>query len=385
MTSTFECHSEDTPRYVLNGSKLHERLALIKDRLGGLPLVFSMKANPFLIHLMDINDYSHIEVCSPGELAICEDAGILPEKIIYSGVNKGASDIMEALSIGSDILTIESLRQAEIINELGVNRGVRVLVRLTSGNQFGMDEDSLINLLQSRNKYPNLEFLGLHYYGGTQKSKLKSVEKDLSKINHALQRLATEAQYSPAMIEYGPGLAADYFSEDPEKADIDLLQGSATLILENAGSSGAKWSIEMGRFIAAPAGRYETSVSDIKISDGINYAILNGGIHHLNYYGQNMAMKVPPIRLNDSSASGDETTYTLCGSLCTVSDVLVREVKLPRLSIGDTLVFDKCGAYSMTEAPFLFLSRDLPSIWVDMDGKLKEIRPYFSSSKLNSF
>ena len=80
-----------------------------------------------------------------------------------------------------------------------------------------------------------------------------------------------------------------------------------------------------------------------------------------------MAMQVPPISIY--RAAGVEftelpdTDYTLCGSLCTVADVLVREVKLKKLELGDVLEFGHCGAYSVTEAPVLFLSRQLPAIY----------------------
>lgn len=125
--------------------------------------------------------------------------------------------------------------------------------------------------------------------------------------------------------------------------------------------------IEMGRFLAASCGKYYTQVKDLKSTGDANYAILDGGIHHLNYFGQRMAMQVPPISIY--RAAGVELTqlpdidYTLCGSLCTVADVLVREVKLKKLELGDVLEFGHCGAYSVTEAPALFLSRQLPAIY----------------------
>ena len=115
----------------------------------------------------------------------------------------------------------------------------------------------------------------------------------------------------------------------------------------------------MGRFLAASCGKYYTQVKDLKSAGDANYAILDGGIHHLNYFGQRMAMQVPPISIY--RADGVELTqlpdidYTLCGSLCTVADVLVREVKLKKLELGDVLEFGHCGAYSVTEAPALFL------------------------------
>ena len=86
-------------------------------------------------------------------------------------------------------------------------------------------------------------------------------------------------------------------------------------------------------------------------------------------------MQVPPIKVYAGEVSENEgkngveltelpdTDYTLCGSLCTVADVLVREVKLKKLELGDVLEFGHCGAYSVTEAPALFLSRQLPAIY----------------------
>ena len=37
--------------------------------------------------------------------------------------------------------------------------------------------------------------------------------------------------------------------------------------------------------------------------------------------------------------------------------------KLKKLELGDVLEFGHCGAYSVTEAPALFLSRQLPAIY----------------------
>ena len=51
--------------------------------------------------------------------------------------------------------------------------------------------------------------------------------------------------------------------------------------------------LEMGRFLAASCGYYITSIVDMKVNKEQPYVILDGGINHLNYYGQAMAMKRP--------------------------------------------------------------------------------------------
>ena len=83
-------------------------------------------------------------------------------------------------------------------------------------------------------------------------------------------------------------------------------------------------TLEAGRFLAAPCGSYITQVVDLKRSQGQNYCIVDGGIHHVNYYGQAMAMKIPLHRFMPRQASGrrEEERWTVCGSLCTSGDML---------------------------------------------------------------
>ena len=139
----------------------------------------------------------------------------------------------------------------------------------------------------------------------------------------------------------------------------------------------------MGRFLASSCGTYLTSVVDIKNNLGTNYVICDGGINHLKYYGQTMAMQVPPIILLGSDKAYDRS-YTLCGSLCTTADLLVRKVELPELKIGDVLAFGRCGAYTITEGTVLFLSRTMPRVMLfsEKDG-LRLVRDFYETFNLN--
>ena len=56
--------------------------------------------------------------------------------------------------------------------------------------------------------------------------------------------------------------------------------------------------------------------------------------------------------------------WTVYGSLCTVSDILLKKLSLPDARIGDYLVFHRIGAYSVTEGMYLFLSRKLPAVYL---------------------
>lgn len=378
-----------TPYYVFDTDEFAKRAAMIRAALdckGGrrIPLCFSIKANPFLLHRLP-EGLDHVEVCSPGELEICIALGVKPESIIYSGVMKEKCDIERAVSYGAGILTCESIRHATLISEVMlecIQEGAyeaefaetkaHVILRLTSGNQFGMSLDDIEYIISHPDEFKGIAVMGIHYYSGTQKS-LRKINKDLEKIKSALTMLKDKYSFEPQLVEYGPGLCVEYFEEDWQKREIQALDEAAEVLREFAVEY--PLGIEMGRFLAASCGKYYTQVKDLKSTGDANYAILDGGIHHLNYFGQRMAMQVPPIKVYAGEVSENEgkngveltelpdTDYTLCGSLCTVADVLVREVKLKKLELGDVLEFGHCGAYSVTEAPALFLSRQLPAIY----------------------
>lgn len=378
-----------TPYYVFDTDEFAKRAAMIRAALdckGGrrIPLCFSIKANPFLLHRLP-EGLDHVEVCSPGELEICIALGVKPESIIYSGVMKEKCDIERAVSYGAGILTCESIRHATLISEVMlecIQEGAyeaefaetkaHVILRLTSGNQFGMSLDDIEYIISHPDEFKGITVIGIHYYSGTQKS-LRKINKDLEKIKSALVMLKDKYSFEPQLVEYGPGLCVEYFEEDWQEKEKQSLDEAAELLREFAVEY--PLGIEMGRFLAASCGKYYTQVKDLKSTGDANYAILDGGIHHLNYFGQRMAMQVPPIRVYGGEVSENEekpgveltqmpdADYTLCGSLCTVADVLVREVKLKKLELGDILEFAHCGAYSVTEAPALFLSRQLPAIY----------------------
>ena len=404
-----------TPYYVFDTDEFAKRAAMIRAALdckGGrrIPLCFSIKANPFLLHRLPAG-LDHVEVCSPGELEICIALGVKPESIIYSGVMKEKCDIERAVSYGAGILTCESIRHAALISEVmleciqeGAHEAefaetkAQVILRLTSGNQFGMSLEDIEYIISHPDEFKGITVMGIHYYSGTQKS-LRKINKDLGKIKSALSILKEKYGFEPQLVEYGPGLCVEYFEEDWQEKEKQSLDEAAEVLRKFAEEY--PLGIEMGRFLAASCGKYYTQVKDLKSTGDANYAILDGGIHHLNYFGQRMAMQVPPISIyradeiyfgeklgeikgaagpigntfNGCEVSENEertvveftelpdTDYTLCGSLCTVADVLVREVKLKKLELGDVLEFGHCGAYSVTEAPALFLSRQLPAVY----------------------
>lgn len=374
-----------TPFYVFDMDLLAAQISKIRIALGDkVELCYAMKANPFLIkELQGLIDY--YEVCSPGEFQICERADINPNKIVMSGVYKNAKDIEYALKQYGDqiIYTIESLSQWQILEQYTLKHqiNVQVLLRLTSGNQFGMDETLIRQIIQNSNHtFINIE--GIQYFSGTQKKSVKKLEHELTRLDQFCNELNSQYNFTVKKLEYGPGLPVFYFEEEQNEEDF-MLESLSKLI--NNLTFGGKVSLEMGRFIAASCGSYVTSVVDMKTNQKEGYCIVDGGMHQLNYYGQMLAMKRPPI-IHWNKRDGKTSEWTVCGSLCTIHDVLVKQYPFTDLQVGDKLIFEKTGAYSVTEGISLFLSRDLPQVLLYSDkDKFRVARNSFPTDTLNYF
>ncbi len=371
-----------TPSYIYDIDVLKERVKYLQNKLGQkYDLVYAVKANTFIPKYIE-DMVSRYEICSPGEFQICNALKINHQKMVISGVYKDYATIDLLIKNYSDILkyTIESMEQYRLLNDLTqkYQRPIHLLLRLTSGNQFGITEDEVIEIIQN-NQNSLLTIDGLEYFSGTQKHSLKRVEKEINYLREFVQKIEEELNFPINEIEYGPGLPVFYFQDDEFNEDEFL--DNVKNILDTLDK---KVTLEIGRSIAASCGFYLTKVVDLKENKNGHFVILDGGINHLVYYGQTMAMKIPYYEVITNSEEKSETiTYNLCGSLCTINDILVKNLTLNKLNIDDAFIFKNVGAYSVTEGISLFLSRDLPKVIIKNNNEYQLVRDNIATYKLN--
>ena len=374
----------ETPIYVFDIDKLKQRIRFLRENLTKrLELCYAIKANTFIVKEIN-DDVDRFEVCSPGEYSICEESNITPEKIVISGVYKTPSviDYMITSSPSIGRYTVESIEQLNLLDELSKkhNKKLKVLLRLTSGNQFGINEEDIEDIISKKDSYKNLYFEGIQYFSGTQKRTNKRLQKEIDYIDEFLMGLQDKYNYVADELEFGTGFPVHYFQGE-EFDEVEFLKEFSNGI-DNMKYKG-KIVIELGRSIAASCGYYITKVVDKKTNKGQNYAILDGGIHHLVYYGQTMAMKFPHLEIYPTRNNEDTEDWNLMGSLCTVNDIIIKQYPVKNLQIGDAFIFKNTGAYCMTEGISLFLSRELPQVALIKNGKLELVRDSFKTYTLN--
>ena len=370
-----------TPTYLYDIETLINRVNYLKSKFDDeIHMVYAVKANTFIAKELE-QDVERYEICSPGEFRICNNLSIDRKKMVISGVYKDYETIENMISSYDDIgkYTIESVSQYELLKELTrkYERHIHILIRLTSGNQFGVNEEEFLTILKDKNEFIMVD--GIEYFSGTQKHSIKKINREVDYLVEFISKLESSLGISLKEVEFGPGLPVFYFQDD--EFDEEEFLTEVNLALRKM--KGKVISLEIGRSIAASCGTYLTKVVDMKSNKNGNFTLVDGGIHQLVYYGQTMAMRIPFFDVMPKR-DRELNTYNLYGSLCTINDILVKNITVPKLEIGDVFLFKNVGAYSSTEGISLFLSRDLPKVLIcSRDKKISVVRDRIKTSELN--
>lgn len=365
-----------TPFFYFDTQKLAKNIARLRRRLGSdVRICFSVKSNPFMTQFA-AQSADYVEVCSDGELEICERLHIEPEKIVFGGIAKTADALYRAANLPVAKISIESITQLKMLASIAAELGTEqnVLLRLSSGNQFGMEEETVQDIFAHMSHYPGIRFLGIHYYSGTQKKNQK-IKEDLERMESFL----AACSIPNLELEYGPGMGVPLFQNKTDQSQIELdtlCQGCKRLTKEHL------LTIEAGRFLTTDIGCYITRIVEIKQNRDRKFYIVDGGTHQLHYYGQVAGHFTPYVRYAEEHSQPPECV-AICGSLCAASDILVNRIELPEGRVGDRLVFGNAGAYAVTEANTLFLSHPMAGVLIRDGTRAIQARPNRKTCLLN--
>ncbi|AXI78861.1 alanine racemase [Peterkaempfera bronchialis] len=363
-----------TPLYVYSRQAMRE--AVRRVRAASVPdadIYYSLKANPhvgvagFLSTLVD-----GFDVCSLAEMETALNAGMPPERVLFTGPAKTHQEAVAALAAGVAV-TIESPGQSRLFAKVATELGVagRAVVRLntpypgksadapTSPNQFGLSTEVFAEVVRILAASP-LSLIGLHMFWGSQYSDAGVIAAARRAALERAQALSTRFGLAFEFLAIGGGIAMPWCDADPP-VDWEGLK-AAGLTPGGPGIGGSATVVcEYGRAIAGPAGSLLTTVLDTKTIGDRRYVLVDAGMNHVLIASRLVAgagRGEPSVRVVNPGSPDVTSRTTVTGPLCSQLDVLAEDVLLPAVAVGDTLVFSGMGAYGPTFSPGGFLSRD---------------------------
>jgi diaminopimelate decarboxylase len=381
-----------TPFFVYDRSVIDKKWALLRQALPPrFSICYSVKANPNRTVLQCfLAKGAGLEIASGGEFCQALSAGCPAEKILFAGPGKTEAELDLVLSKGIGEIHLESVREAERVAQICQRRGIlaRVALRVNPSGEaeggamrmggrpaaFGVDEESLDEVLDKIFSLPTLDLRGIHIFTGTQILDYRILVGQYRKGLEIAARVASRLKRPLGTLDFGGGLGTPYFSHE-EELDTGMLRESLDALMKTVENNplfaGTQFMVEPGRYLVGESGVYVTRVNDIKVSRGKKFLIVDGGMnHHLSASG-NLGQTIKrnyPVALLGRLGQPPEDTVDVVGPLCTPLDVLARGISLPPAEVGDLFGVFQSGAYGRSASPLGFLSHPAPpEVWVDGD------------------
>ena len=321
-------------------------------------LAYAVKANSNLSvikHLADLG--AGADCVSIGEVKRALKVGIVPYKIIFSGVGKIDEEIKEALELGILMINVESAAELDRVETIAKELGkvARISIRVNPNidpqthpyistglheNKFGVDIDTAKRMYIQCKNSENLEPNGIHCHIGSQLTELQPIKESV-KIVADLVRNLKALKIELNFFDVGGGLGIVYDNETL----IDTNE-YAQSILEALFGLDITIICEPGRFLVGNSGVFVTKVLYEKVNGEKRFVIVDGAMNDLirpSLYNAYHKIEV----LNDNEEHSD---CNLVGPVCESGDFFAKNIDLPKTEHNDLVAIYSAGAYCFTMA-----------------------------------
>lgn len=386
-----------TPVYIYSKATFLDHIKKIQTAYAGIDttICYSIKACGNIHILKELASAgSGFDIVSGGELYRAQQAGADMDKIVFAGVGKTDTEIIEALNAGIGCFNIES--EAELDNLIKLckvhGKTTKSALRVnpdisydahkhtTTGvkeTKFGIDIERTLKIYEKYAGNGVVEMSVIHVHLGSGGKTVDPYVNYVKKIMPLVKELRGKG-YAIDTLDLGGGYGADY-----ETGTVPLAADYAEKIVPLLKAENLKLILEPGKSIIANAGIMLTRTLFKKSSGKKTFVIVDAGMNDLirpclyeafhfiwpTRVGENF---VPEKRVNGLEMK-NTSVVDVVGPICEGTDYFAKDRAMPGVERGDLLSVFSVGAYGYTMASNYNARPMCPEVLVDGD-KFRIIR-----------
>lgn len=363
-----------TPAFIIDFDKIAQNIAMLSKSLKILPhtqLMYSLKTNnlPILIKYLDKRGI-YIEVVSSEEYDYVESLKIDLSKVVWNGPIKSKEDIKKCIK-NNTYINLDSLEEIKNYIELKNyikkykygKLGIRLNITLSarqmkkligySNSRFGISKKEFaeaIKLLREN----DLDVDTIHVHINHNYDIINNYELLSKEINSLVKKYQLNLKY----IDFGGGILRAVESIDYRQA--------LNKIINNIDVNNIIIMVEPGAAITANSGSIVSKVISEKKINGTMYLTIDAS---KNYY--DITNKFPNWKHYQIIRNKNDIIIKkqiICGFTCMENDRLFTIKNEEKINIGDKIIIEKVGSYSINFIPFFI--KGIPNIYVKNNKKM---------------
>lgn len=365
-----------TPLYVLDEERLRatcrEYVQSFSEHYPNSDVIYAGKAflTTGMCRLIE-QEGLWLDVSSGGELHTALAAEFPAERIVVHGNNKSPEELAMAVGARVHRVVVDNFHELRLLEAIARSEGRRVdiLLRITPGVEAHTHSYIQTGQLDSKFGFPVVEGIalqavkealslewvtlqGFHCHIGSQIFDLASYDVAVGLMFDFMAEVRRETGFVPSDLDMGGGLGIRYHAGDPIRRPSELaevLAGAVRRECQRTGLPLPHLLVEPGRSIVGEAGTTLYTVGSIKTIPGIRtYVAVDGGMAD----NPRVALYQAVYEATVANKADQEPveTVSIAGKCCESGDMLIWDIRLPKVEPGDILAVHATGAYNYSMA-----------------------------------
>lgn len=308
-----------------------------------------------------------LDVVSGGELYTAIKADFPMERICFHGNNKTKDELLMAVKNNVGHIVVDNIYELELLNEIAKNEEKiqKIMFRIKPGidahthsfiqtgqidSKFGvaLENGEAFEIIKKASAMSNVKVTGVHCHIGSQIFDVDPFVKAAEVMTNFIADLKDKLLIEIEELNLGGGFGIKY-TENDDPLPYDAYMGPVSEMVKKVSKTrGIKIPfifMEPGRSIVASAGITLYTVGGIKDIKGVRkYVSVDGGMcdnpRYILYQSEYEAV----IANNANAKKTDKVT--IAGKCCESGDILMENVMMSEIKVGDTLAVCATGAYN---------------------------------------